>query len=422
MLTEHHALKKKYRYKMDNSNNTPTTMINGVSLSVTLPSTTMTDHVDGLSHSNSSRRSANDVDMKPMENDLNQSEIVIRDEQSTVPRESKSIAANRHGFIDETEDSEIDVKVMRRRELKWIDMLRDDNWDDFMVNHYQKVRSRCRKGIPASMRPKAWFYLCGAKYIMEEKIENQKENEASKFELLCNHTGDNKWTDDIEKDLHRNFPNHELFGGRYKQIGQKELFHVLKAYSVYDPKVGYCQAQAPVAALLLMNMHTEHAFWCFVSICDRYLSGYYSSGMEQIQLDGDILYGLLKKVSPAAYKHLKSQNVEPILYMTEWFLCAFTRTLPWPTVLRIWDMFMCEGIKVMFKVALVLLKNSLGSGKDRKQCPTMYETLMRLKELPDGITNEQFLIQEVLTLDIGEDEMKKEHRKQAEKRRKNNVP
>ena len=55
------------------------------------------------------------------------------------------------------------------------------------------------------------------------------------------------------------------------------------------------------------------------------LIGYYSAGMEAIQLDGDILFGLLKKSSPDIYRHLKKQSIEPILYMTEWFLCIFTR-------------------------------------------------------------------------------------------------
>lgn len=29
--------------------------------------------------------------------------------------------------------------------------------------------------------------------------------------------------------------------------------------------------------------------------------------------------------------------------MTEWFMCIFARTLPWASVLRVWDMFFCEG-------------------------------------------------------------------------------
>ena len=44
----------------------------------------------------------------------------------------------------------------------------------------------------------------------------------------------------IEKDLPRTYNLHELFaeeGG----LGQTEMKKVLKAYSIYNPKVGYCQ-------------------------------------------------------------------------------------------------------------------------------------------------------------------------------------
>lgn len=67
------------------------------------------------------------------------------------------------------------------------------------------------------------------------------------------------------------------------------------------------------------------------------------SPQEAIQLDGEILYALLRRVSPTAHRHLKKHKLEPILYMTEWFMCAFSRTLPWASVLRVWDMFLCEG-------------------------------------------------------------------------------
>ena len=38
--------------------------------------------------------------------------------------------------------------------------------------------------------------------------------------------GDARCTEDIEKDLHRNFPTHELFGGEYEKIGRAELYKV----------------------------------------------------------------------------------------------------------------------------------------------------------------------------------------------------
>jgi len=58
----------------------------------------------------------------------------------------------------------------------------------------------------------------------------------------------------------------------------------LKAYSVHNTTDGYCQAQAPIAAVLLMHMPAEHAFWCLVSICEKYLPGYYSAGLVSCTL------------------------------------------------------------------------------------------------------------------------------------------
>ena len=69
-----------------------------------------------------------------------------------------------------------------------------------------------------------------------------------------------------------------MFGGAYERIGQAELYRVLKAYSVLNPTDGYCQAMAPIAALLLMSLPAEQAFWIMVMVCDKYIPGYYSPG------------------------------------------------------------------------------------------------------------------------------------------------
>jgi len=117
------------------------------------------------------------------------------------------------------------------------------------------------------------------------------------------------------------------------------------------------------------------------------------------------------------YKHLKKQKIEPVLYMTEWFMCIFTRTLPWSSVLRVLDVFFCEGVKVMFRVALVLLKYSLGRSDLLKQCPTLYETLEVLRNLPVELMQQDFLINESLRLGISEHEMEREHQRQISQRR-----
>lgn len=52
---------------------------------------------------------------------------------------------------------------------------------------------------------------------------------------------------------------------------------------------------------------------------------------------------LLRRLLPRIHKHLQQVGVGPLLYLPEWFLCLFARSLPFPTVLRIWDAFLSEG-------------------------------------------------------------------------------
>uniref|UniRef100_F1MB46 TBC1 domain family member 10A n=3 Tax=Bos TaxID=9903 RepID=F1MB46_BOVIN len=293
---------------------------------------------------------------------------------------------------------EVPLEVLRQRESKWLDML--NNWDKWMAKKHKKIRLRCQKGIPPSLRGRAWQYLSGGKVKLQQN--------PGKFDELDMSPGDPKWLDVIERDLHRQFPFHEMFVSRGGH-GQQDLFRVLKAYTLYRPEEGYCQAQAPIAAVLLMHMPAEQAFWCLVQICEKYLPGYYSEKLEAIQLDGEILFSLLQKVSPVAHKHLSQQKIDPLLYMTEWFMCAFSRTLPWSSVLRVWDMFFCEGVKIIFRVGLVLLKQALGSPEKVRGCQGQYETIERLRSLNPKVMQEAFLVQEVVELPVTERQIEREH-------------
>ncbi|XP_060048806.1 TBC1 domain family member 10A isoform X2 [Erinaceus europaeus] len=285
--------------------------------------------------------------------------------------------------VSHTRLEEVPLEVLRQRESKWLDML--NNWDKWMAKRHKKIRLRCQKGIPPSLRGRAWQYLSGGKVKLQQN--------PGRFDELDLSPGDPKWLDVIERDLHRQFPFHEMFVSRGGH-GQQDLFRVLKAYTLHRPEEGYCQAQAPIAAVLLMHMPAEQAFWCLVQICEKYLPGYYSEKL---------------KVCPAAHKHLSRQKIDPLLYMTEWFMCAFARTLPWSSVLRVWDMFFCEGVKIIFRVGLVLLKHALGSPDKLRACQGQYETIERLRSLSPRIMQEAFLVQEVVELPVTERQIEREH-------------
>src|SRR5947209_5913925 len=100
--------------------------------------------------------------------------VETADEPEQVATGTSSVlseTADRYGFIrgeQYTHDSEprLPADVVRQREVKWLQML--TRWDHYMKREFRVVRGRCRKGIPQSVRGRAWFYLCGAAYLQRQ--------------------------------------------------------------------------------------------------------------------------------------------------------------------------------------------------------------------------------------------------------------
>lgn len=82
------------------------------------------------------------------------------------------------------------------------------------------------------------------------------------------------------------------FAIHFDQTGhrQESLYSILKAYTIRHADKGYCQGQAPLAAVLLMFMPEVDAFWTFNEVCERYLEAYYDDGLVSRDLLMDAMF------------------------------------------------------------------------------------------------------------------------------------
>ncbi|KAF4532149.1 hypothetical protein B566_EDAN015300 [Ephemera danica] len=124
-----------------------------------------------------------------------------------------------------------------------------------------------------------------------------------------------------------------MFRERYG-IKQQALFNVLGAYSVYNLEIGYCQGMSQIAALLLMYLNEEDAFWA-LSILEHHDK-------------------IMKKFLPRLKKHLDKNGVDTGIYTLKWFFQS--GEIPFTLTLRIWDVYLYEGEKVLTGMAYTLLK------------------------------------------------------------------
>merc|ERR1719195_2122205 len=161
----------------------------------------------------------------------------------------------------------------------------------------------------------------------------------------------------IELDLLRTLPNNIYYENNHSK-GVPKLRRVLLAYSLHNPELEYCQGFNRIAAMALLFLDEEEAFWCLLYILEVLLpETYYKKQMVGAQVDQSVLKELLCEKLPKLAIHFECHGVDPALFSLTWFLCLFLEYLPVNTYLHIWDAFLFEGSKVLFRYALAILKS-----------------------------------------------------------------
>ncbi|KTW28037.1 hypothetical protein T552_01899 [Pneumocystis carinii B80] len=139
----------------------------------------------------------------------------------------------------------------------------------------------------------------------------------------------------------------------------ERLYRILKAYSLYDPEVGYTQGMAFLAGPLLLYMSDEEAFCMFVKLMKDYdFRSFYVPGMPGLNLRLYQFERLMEDKLLAIYLHLRRQGVKASMYASQWFLTLFAYKFPINMVTRIFDVVIAEGIDSILKFAIALMKKN----------------------------------------------------------------
>ncbi|KAF8042447.1 hypothetical protein BT93_A0926 [Corymbia citriodora subsp. variegata] len=241
----------------------------------------------------------------------------------------------------------------------------------------EELECLVRGGVPRDLRGMA--SLCRCK-ITSRRIERYYQDllarEADEGKVLDNSSGiPQKLKKQIEKDIPRTFPGHPALD----ENGRNSLRRLLIAYAQHNPSVGYCQAMNFFAGLLLLLMPEENAFWALVGIIDDYFGGYYTEEMIESQVDQLVFEELMRERFPKLVNHLDFLGVQVAWISGPWFLSIFVNMLPWESVLRIWDVLLYEGNRVMlFRTALALMElygPAIVTTKDAGDAITLLQSL-----------------------------------------------
>uniref|UniRef100_A0A452HWF0 TBC1 domain family member 4 n=1 Tax=Gopherus agassizii TaxID=38772 RepID=A0A452HWF0_9SAUR len=210
------------------------------------------------------------------------------------------------------------------------------------------------EGVPKNRRGEIWQFLAVQHRVRHRLPSKQQPPDISYKELLKQLTAQQHA---ILVDLGRTFPTHPYFSTQLG-AGQLSLFNLLKAYSLLDKEVGYCQGISFVAGVLLLHMSEEQAFEMLKFLMyDLGFRKQYRPDMLSLQIQMYQLSRLLHDYHRDLYNHLEENEISPSLYAAPWFLTLFASQFPLGFVARVFDIIFLQGTEVIFKVALSLLSS-----------------------------------------------------------------
>ncbi|XP_017515238.3 TBC1 domain family member 2A isoform X1 [Manis javanica] len=214
-----------------------------------------------------------------------------------------------------------------------------------------ELKQLLRAGVPQEHRPRVWRWLVHLR-IQHLQAPGRYQELLSRGQA-CEHPAARQ----IELDLNRTFPNNKHFTCPTSSFPDK-LRRVLLAFSWQNPAIGYCQGLNRLAAIALLVLDEEEsAFWCLVAIVETIMpADYYSKTLMSSQVDQWVLRDLLSEKLPKLMAHLGQHRVDLSFITFNWFLVVFADSLISNILLRVWDAFLYEGIKVLFRYALAIFK------------------------------------------------------------------
>ncbi|KAF0981944.1 hypothetical protein FDP41_011805 [Naegleria fowleri] len=164
----------------------------------------------------------------------------------------------------------------------------------------------------------------------------------------------------IDVDIKREFREHRLFAYRYSKH-QVSLFNLLRAYCNYNTRLGYTQGMSSIAAMLLMYLSEEDAFWTFCSIMesDHYnMQEMYFSGLPGVNKATYVFSHILSKRMKKFMKTFENNEhgIRLDAFCTRWYMLNMLTQIHFDVAVLVWDLFLSEGNKVIHSVTVAFMR------------------------------------------------------------------
>ena len=175
-------------------------------------------------------------------------------------------------------------------------------------------------------------------------LANELKNKDKKFAYV---------SQQINKDLNRTFYTEKF---KYDN-GKIMLNNILLATAFIRPEIGYCQGMNfIVGALINFIDNEEKCFWIFLYFIDNIeLKMLYLQNVPDYLIKLYQLNYYIKENYPKLLPHLKINQINPDIFFSKWILTIFSNFLPFETLYNVWDLFILDKWKAIFKFSIIIV-------------------------------------------------------------------
>ena len=175
-------------------------------------------------------------------------------------------------------------------------------------------------------------------------LANEFRNKDKKFSYV---------TEQINRDITRTFYNEKFKTGNGKEM----LKNILMAMAFIKPEIGYCQGMNFIVGSLINFIDNEEkCFWIFLYFIDNIdLKSLYLQNMPDYLIKLYQLNYYIKDNFPKLLPHLKINQISPDIFFSKWILTIFSNFLPFEILYNVWDLFILDKWKAIFKFSIILV-------------------------------------------------------------------
>lgn len=228
---------------------------------------------------------------------------------------------------------------------------------EFLGQRPAAIKAALRNGVNPLYRPVVWSNLVLGDISKEKAEQLEDQFDADEQVLWHGHVPETK------KDMHTSPPD---FGGKVELLHSHPLTRkavvivkrLLCLFHTARPSLQYCPMLPDLFALLLLHVPDWQAFELVKTLVDRsqedefYLPVSGARFMSHVETLQQLVRARLRDL----WDHVEKIQVELEPIISVWFARLFVGFLRYDAVLRVFDSFVYEGGKILFRVGLAVLQ------------------------------------------------------------------